>query len=240
MTDYTFHINAYKPETIPMERLAQYMYELARLLGHPTSVHFRTVSEGSVKLISRVDQVDRLKVEQHVESIREKNGAEIHRIDKLLADDNTSGSLIRDGAEVIQFPGVNKPKPRTYGPLTEIGTIDGVLVGVLGADRSKHIHLRVGAETWKHISTNDEELAKALGRCLYEPIRLKGVGTWVREEEGRWELKRFEVKEFDALRRETIGDAFNNLRQVEVSDWSKMEDALAELRRLRDEGGESH
>ncbi len=37
---YTLYIKAYTPETIPMARLAQYMQNLAALLGHDRAVHF--------------------------------------------------------------------------------------------------------------------------------------------------------------------------------------------------------
>ena len=39
-TEYRFKIDAYTPQTMPLVRLAEYMAELAQLLGEPTAVHF--------------------------------------------------------------------------------------------------------------------------------------------------------------------------------------------------------
>ena len=53
--EFRFKINAYTPKTIPMLRLAQYMADIASLLGEPTMVHFVKLEEGSTVLVQRVD-----------------------------------------------------------------------------------------------------------------------------------------------------------------------------------------
>jgi hypothetical protein len=50
-----FRINAYTPGTIPMDRLALYMREFARLLGEPASVHFDKLIEGSACIVAWID-----------------------------------------------------------------------------------------------------------------------------------------------------------------------------------------
>ena len=49
--DYRFHIEAYSPDTMPMARLADYLADLAKMLGQEKSVHFLKV-EGGVQLPS--------------------------------------------------------------------------------------------------------------------------------------------------------------------------------------------
>ena len=44
--EYRFVIDALSPDTLPMARLAEYMGELARLLGRPDQVHFERLGGG--------------------------------------------------------------------------------------------------------------------------------------------------------------------------------------------------
>jgi hypothetical protein len=52
---YEFLIDACTPETLPMARLAQYLADLAVLIGHKTSVHLIGIKEGSVRPQIRID-----------------------------------------------------------------------------------------------------------------------------------------------------------------------------------------
>ena len=49
-----FVIDAYSPETLPMSRLAEYMAQLATLLGEKSHVHFVELAAGSAKLVHAV------------------------------------------------------------------------------------------------------------------------------------------------------------------------------------------
>ena len=56
-TNYRFRIaDSYTPASLPMERLAEYMAALARLLGEPAHVHFDGVRAGSAVLAMSVDE----------------------------------------------------------------------------------------------------------------------------------------------------------------------------------------
>jgi hypothetical protein len=51
--EYRFRIeDSYTPATLPMERLADYIAVLARLLGDQANVHFRGVEHGSAVLVA--------------------------------------------------------------------------------------------------------------------------------------------------------------------------------------------
>jgi hypothetical protein len=44
--EYTFRIDVFTPETMPMARLAEYLAELSKLVGHSQSTHFDRVAPG--------------------------------------------------------------------------------------------------------------------------------------------------------------------------------------------------
>lgn len=239
---YTLHIKAYTPETIPMARLAQYMRSFAGLIGHEheSAVHFDRLAEGSTQLVSRVDHEEVPKVRASLDALA-RGEASVERIkaqedlDALLAADNATGFVYEDedpGAKIIDFPGVTRPRPFEYGPVRQEGTLDGVLVSIGGADKTIHIRLQNGDLKYTGLET-DRDTARHLAKHLFEPVRVFGTGNWLRGADGTWTLKRFKIQGFDVLRQDDLRDVVDDLRAVEGSEWSTLDDPLATLRALR-------
>jgi hypothetical protein len=245
MTTYRLHIDAYTPATIPMARLARYMEGFADLLGHEAAVHFDRLEEGSTQIVTRVDFEDVPKVRARLDRLARGEGDSEslkarEDIDRLLADDNATGFIAdSSSAQVIAFPGVNRPKPQRYGPFNQDGSLDGLIVSVGGTDRTKHVQLQNGDTKYTNIET-DQEMARRLARHLFEPVRVFGGGRWLREEDGTWTLRSFRVRDFMVLRDESLRDAIEGLRAVKGADWKNMEDPIATLKALRDGGREPH
>ena len=242
-TTYTLHIDAYTPETIPMARLARYMQNCAALLGHESAVHFDRLMEGSTRLVTRVDFVDVPKVRARLDQVArgEGDGESLkarEEIDRLLTEDDATGFVEDEEgkATVLAFPGITRPRPRPYGPFDQEGSLDGLVVSVGGADTTKHVQLQNGDVKYTGLET-DRETARRLGKHLFEPVRVYGMGRWLREDDGTWTLKRFKVHDFTVLNGEDLRDAFQGLRAIEGSDWKGMEDPIAALKALRDGGG---
>ena len=149
---YTLYITTYTPETIPLARLAQYMQNLAALLGHDKAVHFETLKPGNTQLVTKIDHEDAPKVASHLAQVKRGEGSPEAtkaqtEIDRLLAEDNATGFIYEDEdetAEIIAFPGVTRPKPTTFGPFNQEGSLDGILISVSGADQSVHLQLQNG------------------------------------------------------------------------------------------------
>ena len=238
---YTLYIDAYSPETIPMARLAEYMQRFAKLLGHEDAVHFERLKPGSTQLAARIEHEQIPKVDDRLELIAQGEApadlAKAHdELDRLLATDNASGFIYKGedrGAEIIAFPGANRSKSTSYGPFTEEGTLDGVLIRIGGADQTVHLQLQNGDVMYTGLETN-REIARRLAKHLYEPIRVSGSGRWFREADGAWTLKRFRVATFEVLKKADLREAVDELRAVEGGDWKTMDDPIAALRTLRD------
>jgi len=200
---YTLYVEAYTPETMPMARLAQYMQNLAAMLGHDAAVHFETLKPGSTQIVSRIDHEDVPKVATDLAQLKRGEGTPEAKkaqaaIDQLLAEDNATGFVYEDddeNAKIIAFPGVTRPKPTTFGPFNEEGSLDGVLISVSGADQTVHLQLQNGDIRYTGIETN-RETARRLAKHMYEPVRVFGTGRWLRDQEGTWLLKRFKVESY--------------------------------------------
>jgi len=232
-----FIIDVFTPETLPMERLAQYMLQFAKLLGEPERVHFVHVDTGSAVLRARVEDVALPKVDRRLYEAARGQGdgvalRALQSIDDMLAEDNAVGQLLDDGdAEIIAFPGRNRSKQLEYGPLREDGVLEGVVIKVGGeADRApiwlrdnQHIYKRCSA-TWPLA----EVLAKHLNRSI---VRVSGSGSWVRLSTGAWFMRSFEIRDFEVLDESPLTDVIKRLHAVEGADWG--DDPLTDLARLR-------
>ena len=236
--EYRFTIDAYSPDTLPMSRLAEYMANLARLLGEADRVHFVRLEHGSTALIQCVEPEAVPRVQQRIRSITLDDAPDdvlkpFGSLNGLLVADNATGSLQEGGSgHVIKFPGRDQPQPITYGAFNEPGVLDGVLIRIGGRDRTVPVHLNDGNVI--HICTATREMARRLADHLYgNTLRVKGIGCWKRDADGTWLLKRFNITDFRELSGTLLSKVVDQLRSVRGSGWRSIDDPSAELQRLR-------
>lgn len=242
---YRFTIaDSFTPETLPMERLGEYVATLAKLLGEQTNVHFLGVEAGSAVLVATIDPPAQPKVRERVLAVRDGGGPSDARkafaeLDEMLRKDNATGILSDGpGGVVIPFPGRNRPEPLVYGPFREDGTIDGQLIRVGGKDKTVPVHLRDGAVIHTGLVCTPE-IARRIAAHLYGPtLRVHGTGTWFRTGAGVWELRSFRINDFEVLDDAPLLTVVGNLRKVKGSDWNTVPDPVRALlaERHGDEG----
>jgi hypothetical protein len=237
---YTFRIEAYTPETIPMARLAEYMAVLAEMFGEEASVHFKGLKEGSTQLLSRVEREAAPKVRLNVMNARSGDGRPeaakaYRRANKMLREDNAVAHLELKESNILEFPGRKALIPPRLGPFNQQVQKDGVLVRVGGKDRTAHAIVEDGDRvTWSFEVTR--ELAMALAHHLFEkPIRIIGTGRFVRNEEGTWECLALRGSEFKVLSDDSLADTVGRIRMLQ---WDMGNDPLSDLRSLRDDEGD--
>jgi hypothetical protein len=243
--DYRFVIeSSFTPDTLPMERLAEYVGDLAKLLGERDSVHFRGVEPGSAVLVAAIDPPARPKVRHRLIAVRDGGGPSDARkaygdLDEMLRKDNATGTLSEEAGDVvIPFPGRNRPEPLVYGPFREEGMIDGQLIRVGGKDETVPVHLRDGAIIHTGLVCTPE-IARRIAPHLYGPLlRVRGTGTWFRTGAGVWELRGFKISDFEVLDDAPLTEVVGRLRKVKGSDWRAVPDPVRTLltERHGDEG----
>lgn len=230
-----FRVEAYTPQTIPMSRLAEYLEELAKLLGERQSVHFVRLDEGSTDIVHRVEREAAPKALARAEAVRAGTAPvdavrAYHRLNHMLGADNGSGRLTEeDGAQIIDFPGVRRPATE-YGMINQRGSIDGQLIRIGGKKDKVPLTLQRGAIDYTGVFASRPK-AEELGKVLFRPIRLFGDGRWFRTAQGAWELDHFDVDSFKVLNPEPLSRAVADLRALAADGWSG--DAYEELDELR-------
>jgi hypothetical protein len=240
--ELVFVIDAYTPETLPMARLAEYMADLATLLGEQTSVHFVRLDRGSIGLVHKVDREAEPKIKERMRQVRQGNppldALRAYRsINKRLKADNGVGVLKEAGAEIVRFPGRETPEEVTFGAFSQHGSVEGKLIRLGGTTDPVPVHLEVAGQRFYSTCFATRELAQRLGAYLFREVRLFGVGRWVRSKDGEWELGRFSISDFELLDELPLSTIVADLRRIPGSDWSKLDDPWGELRRIRHGAG---
>src|SRR5206468_3015930 len=142
--EYEFFIDAYTPETMPMDRLVRYLGDLSTLLGNHASVHLIGIESGSVKPKLRIDAPDIPKVNERIRAVRANDAPPeamraYRAIDDRLAIDNARGAILLEGRRVIEFPG--RDRLREVQPFSQPSTLDGIVVTVGGRGDDPTVHL---------------------------------------------------------------------------------------------------
>lgn len=243
---YRFVINeSFTPETLPMWRLAEYMADMASLLGEKASVHFVRLDEGSTSLVQDVEHEAYPKVRARVHDVKHGDGPQEARkafdnLNRKLAEDNATGELIEDPtpetplaqpAKILLFPGKRRFVELEYGPFTEAGELQGQVIVVGGESDPVPIHLR-DIET-VHICRAKLAVSKELAAHYLGPtIRVTGNGRWLRDAEGQWQMKGFNITAFSVLKDDSLSSVIAKLRQV-PGKWKEQRTQLASLEQIR-------
>lgn len=233
-----FHIDGTTPHIIPMARLAEYLAQLATLMGNKQHVHFLRVETGSLPCIVEVDEQS----EDHVISRVKK--AAINKGPKdavnanaalrtMLKQDKFSAEFKTDKGETFaSYPLVKERGAETFGPFRQDGFLDGMVVRLGGIDETLPVHLVYEGRTY--ICNASKEIVRQLGPYIWgEPIRAHGEGKWYRNAQGRWELQFFDIQRFEPLQATNLTDAVAALRAIPENNLLSLNDPLAEMRKIR-------
>ena len=228
-----FHIDVFKPNTIPMARLAEYMAALAALYGSEASVHFDKMRTGSAVLQATVDEPAIPKVSKRLHLVHDVDAPEdirkaFSQINNLLRDDNAVGKIKKEkGAAILKFPGRETVVQKTY-KVREAGILDGVVIRVGGTDSSIPVWLKDQTGKVHCCEANKDMALDLVKHYLGSPIRVTGQGDWLRGEDGQWKLEKFKITDWSALDETPIDEILNAARQATGNGWNDLDDPIKE------------
>lgn len=236
-----FKMDKFRPETIPMERLGEYLVALAKMLGDKGDVHFERLETGSTVVVHRVEDEVAPEVEERIEQVAHGTADVVYLnayrdLNAMLKADDAVGEITREegGAKLLAFPGKHTPEPPKPQMVTQIGTIDGVVIKLGGKDATVPVMIQDGDKIYRCNTTR--AVARDLGKHLYgRELRLSGKGEWLRPESGSWTLHRFDIADFIELDDTPMADLVEKLRESPGS-WGEGGDAWEEIREMRDNG----
>ncbi len=233
--EYRFTIDAFTPRTLPMARLAQYLAKLADILGERNRVHLVGIEESSTALVHEIEPTAVRNVRSRLQAVGRgeapRDAQEAYRsLDGYLREDRASAELReRDNDhKVLEFPGADDAED-PYPLVRERGRISGIVIRVGGTGDRIPILIESDGEPIAGCSAS-RDVAKMLAHHLFEPVRLVGKGSWLRDAKGRWNVQRFSIDAFEPVESTKVSEALRELRAV-AGDWT--EDDYRDLERIR-------
>jgi hypothetical protein len=243
----SFKIDAFQPDTLPMDKLAEYMADLAAMLGEKADVHFVSLEDGCVELVHDVAFTAYPKIQARTVDINlgvaPAEAMKAYRsLNRRLASDNTFATyadISGAGGIILEFPGARAPKPVEIRPVEQPGSLVGTIQGV-GAKTINDARIPVYVDTGDvvHACAASRATAKELGPfILGEPRRFEGLATWQRDDDGAWELKRFVIKTHEPVEDAPLSEVIERLRNV-PSGLTELRDPWGDLMSERRDEGE--
>lgn len=234
-----FSIDIFKPETIPMSRLAEYLSELATLYGSEPSVHFKELRSGSAILKAIVDESAVEAVESRLRLVHDNAAPDdlkraYQNLNGMLKSDRAVGEIKHmQGAVILAFPGRNTPVQQTYR-VKEGGVLDGVVIRIGGKDNTVPVWLKDMDGSIHKCEANSEMARELIKEYLSAPVRVTGQGDWLRGEDGAWTLEKFKITGWESLDERPIADIVNAARNTKSNGWNELDDPIKEHLRLRE------
>ena len=228
-----FVIPAYRPETMPLDRLLEYLEQIAALVGAPQDMHLVRIEPSSTKPVFKMPVPAAVRAREQTLNVRAGRGTNRQRdayetVRKMVRLDGGKPATLKDRTGVlidfqpeVLVPFLNLRQPTTY---------EGALLRIGGAGEYSAILMQgTDGETAAGFSA-PKSLAKAMALLLFEPIRLAGIGNWERSSNGDWKLSKMLVQSFEALHDRPLADVVDDLRRVPVT-WPSGADELLEAER---------
>ena len=232
--ELSFVIPGYQPETMPLDRLIEYLQQMSIVLGDPKSLHLVDIKPGSVEPVFRVAKAAAVEARDRASRVQRGDGTK-----KQVDAYNRIRHMLRRDARDAGRPAILKSPqrvmleiraaPEELGVLSGIRqatSIDGQLIRVGGAGDDATLQVQELDGRILSGFTAKRSLAKELAKLMWEPVRLSGVGQWGRNEEGAWYLERMQVQSYELMDDESLGVTLERLRGLSVK-WP--EDALDQL-----------
>jgi hypothetical protein len=228
--------------TLPMARLAEYVKDLASILGQEEHVHLVEIRESSTVLVPIVDDIAFQKVQKQVLAVRNSSAPQAamktyETMNNRLTEDSASAVLRGAYGAVVQFPGnSNKPVSEDIGPVIEPDSIDGEIIQIGGRDETISVYIRDRHET-PVICTTSRDKGRSLAKLIFQQVRINGQATWIRAN-NKWKRVNFSIDSWNELTERPLESIIQQLRDVPTPNIDKI-DPFAMLAELRGDDGKT-
>lgn len=237
---FEFVLPGYTPETMPLDRLIEYLSQLMAILGNPSDLHLIEIAKSSTKPVFLLPHHAATKARKRARETWEGGGPvqarkAYRRIRRMVSEDGGKPArLTSASATILEFPSVDLGIDQEIGSVRQATSVTGELIRVGGETEFDQILLRdvSGAVISGCFATKDT--AKQLAKNLHEYMRLHGIASWHRDRHGKWQMMRMKVQTFEKVDAESLSEALAAV-QGSVSDWpDDLSEQLLEMR-----GGEA-
>jgi len=244
--DYALHIKGVSKQTLDLARLAEYLYEFAQLLGKSANARFAGIVNGSAviraKELGDKPQVTRSRLMSAASNDESSVRAPYQKILTMMRENGARGEIIdRHNSVLVKFETSTVANDLAHDVLMyDEAEIDGVVVGITGADDTAHVKLQVSAKTSYKLLVRDMSIARKLASHFRgETVRVHVHGKWKLAENGSWEPHSLYIDRVEDLDQRNPEEVMKELFAIKGNAWSEMANPYGyweKIRGLNDSG----
>lgn len=234
---FEFVVPGYTPETMPLDRLIEYLTQLTIILGNPSDLHLVDIQKSSTKPVLIMPHHAAVKAKHRARETWEGGGSirqrqAYQRIRRMVSDDGGKPAVLTSRqATILEFPSVDLGADQEISSMRQATSVAGELIRVGGDSEFDQILLKEFSGEVIAGCFATKEVAKQLAKCLHEHVRLHGIASWHRDRRGKWQVARMKILTFEPLENDSLTDALAEAQSA-VSDWPEdLSDRLLEMRR---------
>lgn len=233
---FEFTVPGYTPDTMPLNRLLEYLNNLSIVLGEASELHLVGIETSSTRpvLMMRHDVATRARARasearQGRASNRRRDAFEAIR--KLVSEDGgEAATLTAPEGKILEFPRLDLGLDQVVHSVRQATSLEGELIRVGGLRENAQLLMQEFSGKVVAGCTAPRAVARALAAFLYKPISVSGTGNWHRTVEGKWEVTNLHVQSFYPLDEDEPEDVIAKLRAANVT-WP--DDANEQLSAMR-------
>jgi hypothetical protein len=236
---FKFTLPGYTPETMPLDRLIEYLTQLSIVLGTPGDLHLVGVEEGSTRPVLAMRHDIAVRARHNAREVAQGGGSQRRRqafetVRRMVAEDGGKPAEFSapDEQVILKFPSVDIGQDQVIHSVRQPTSIEGTLVRIGGVGENAQLLIQEMNGNVIAGCTASRGLTQAMAPLIYHAIRVNGIGTWHRTEEGDWAITRLHVQSFEPLDESELDDVLARLREVDVQ-WPA--DSIEQLRAMREQ-----
>ncbi len=240
----TLHIEGVNIDNLPLEDIGAYLEDFASLLGEDVQPRYHSIKRNGLILKAKIPASREIDVKTRGFLLRTGGAPEDavrarERISMRLGIHHAKKAALLDSASVkiVEIP-IDKPAvPAPIIPgLIKAASLQGKVIRIGGRQDPVSVEIQ-DVDGFVYLCKATRDVAKRLAHEMFDPtIRVHGTGRWIRQPDGVWRVEDFLIgPHFEILEDDTLVEALNELRRI-PSDWKNLDDASAEVERIRNGG----
>ena len=234
---FEFVVPGYTPDTMPLDRLIEYLTQLTVILGNPSDLHLVGIEKSSTKPVLIMPHHAAVKARHRARETWEGGGSArqrsaYNRIRRMVADDGGKPAVLTSRQiTILEFSSVDLGADQEISSMRQASSVAGELIRVGGDSEFDQILLKEFSGDVVSGCFATKEVAKQLAKCLHEHVRLHGIASWSRDRRGKWQISRMKVLTFETLENDSLSEAIAEA-QAAVGEWPEdLVEKLLEMRR---------
>ena len=236
MERFEFTVPGYTPDTIPLDRLMEYLSQLIVILGQPSDLHLINIKRSSTKPAPAMRHDVAVRARLRVSEVRQGGGSARRReafdaLRRLVSEDGGKPAILRAReGKILEFPKVNIGADQIIHSVRQETSLEGELIRIGGRQENAQLLMQELSGNVVAGCTAPRSIARDLGKFIYRPIRLGGIGSWHRTAAGKWEISQLHVQSFEPLEEDEHQETIARL-QASKANWPA--DSTAQLLAMR-------